>query len=329
MYPVKLLDKASKVEVSQCLDLLSTSFKRSLDYFHWKHNLNEDFEIEEYTFCIFKDNLCIATLQVVIHQMIISNKSYRFALLSDGATHNDYRRLGLFEKLLSHVNEFCAVRDVSFIYGTGNDKSRKAFYKLGFKDFFTSMKASKRVRYNHPMMKAYNLVLNSFGRLTVKKNSNIKKISIKEYAAFSYSQKNKNAVIFEKTEYYLNWRLAETTGSYKIFGIFDTQNALQAVLVLKISKGLFYIVDAIYNEGVEYLNQLLKYTSGLAILNKDISKINCSHNNFLDSKEVFESNKFKISKANSSTLLYVLNKDFIIPDSELNTMHYMRIDKNE
>jgi hypothetical protein len=57
MYNVTLLDKSNKLQVSQCLDLLMHSFNKSLDYYNWKHNIHENFQIEEYTFCIFHSNL--------------------------------------------------------------------------------------------------------------------------------------------------------------------------------------------------------------------------------------------------------------------------------
>ncbi|RED47059.1 acetyltransferase (GNAT) family protein [Winogradskyella eximia] len=329
MHQVTLLDKTSKTEVNQCLDLLEGSFGKGLDYYQWKHNVTQEYGIEEYTFCVFNDNLCIATLQIIVNEMIIMGKPCRFALLSDGATHNDYRRLGLFEKLLSHVNEFCTSRDVSFIYGTGNDKSRKAFYKLGFEDFFSSTKASKRIRYNHPLMKGYNLFLNVFGKLAIKQKDNIKEIAIEDYAKFYTNQKNKYAITCEKSQAYLKWRLDDTTGSYKIYGAFDAHKKIQAVMVVKRSNNMLYIVDAIYNQEMKYLNQLLKYTSDLATLNKNIIKINSIHNNFKGIKKMLEDNNYKISKAGSSTLLYIINTDFKIPYSELENMHYMRIDKNE
>ena len=78
-----------------------------------------------------------------------------------------------------------------------------------------------------------------------------------------------------------------------------------------------------------YLNQLLKHISDLAILNKNIIKINSVHNDFKGIKKAFQNNNYKISKSDSSTLLYILNSDFKIPHSELKNMHYMRIDKNE
>lgn len=329
MYPVKLLDKSSKVEVSQCLDLLNISFKGSLDYFHWKHNLNEAFEVEEYTFCIFKDNLCIATLQVIIHQMINSGKIKRFALLSDGATHGDYRRLGLFEKLLCHTNEFCANINVSFIYGSGNNKSRKAFYKLGFVDFFSTQKATKKIRYNHPVLKIYNYILNRFSQLTSKTFPNIKAITIEEYVLFANNQENIHSISYKKTEVYLKWRLAEPTGAYKIYGAFDAYAILSGVIVVKKSKDLLYIVDALHNNEISFLNQLLQFVTGIAIKDKNITRINSIHNNFKSIKEIFINNKFVITEEGSSALLYPLQPNFKIAQSDLDGMHYMRIDKNE
>ncbi|GGG60091.1 GNAT family N-acetyltransferase [Bizionia arctica] len=328
-YQVKLLDKTSKSEVSQCLDLLQNSFKGSLEYFKWKHNFNETQEIEEYTFCIFKDNLCIATTQAIINVIIINGEKYRFGILCDGATHKDYRRLGLFEDLLSHINEFGEKNDVAFVYSTGNEKSRKALLKLGFEDFFTTLKATKRVRYNHPLMMGYNLFLNNFGKFTFKKTDNIKEISIKDYVVFSAQQKSQHTISYEKTEGYLKWRLADPTGNYKIYGSLNDNQILEAVLVVKASKNLLYIVDAIYNNETSYLTQLVKYVYKLAILDKNVLKINSVHNNFKNIKEVFEANKFNIATEGSSALLFALKPGFKISQSELEMMHYMRIDKNE
>jgi hypothetical protein len=329
MYQVTLLDKTSKEQVTQFLNLLNQSFDKSLSYYHWKHDLEEIYEIEEYTFCIFKDGLCIATLQVIINTMLCANEENRFAILSDGATQNDYRRLGLFEMLLSHTNEFCKFKNVSFIYGTGNSKSRKAFYKLRFEDFFTTLKATKKVRYNHPVMKIYNIFLNTFGTIRSTKFKNIKEVSLKDYSMFSANQTHNHSVSFKKTEDYLKWRLSEPTGDYKIYGSFDGGKRIQAIIVIKKTKDLLYIVDAICNDDTNYLNKLIQFVSSLAIKDRDVTKINCSHSNFKNLKAILYNNSFKITKAGSSVLLFTVHESFNVSENQLNNMHYMRIDKNE
>jgi hypothetical protein len=329
MYKVTLLDKSNKLQVSQCLDLLKQSFNKSLDYYNWKHNINENFQIEEYTFCIFHNNLCIATTQVIVSQMNKSNALIRYGLLCDGATHKDYRRLGLFEKLLSHINVFCANKEVTFVNGTGNEKSRKAFLKLGFEDFFTTVKASKKVRYNHPLLKIYNILLNNFGNFKTSKFDNIKSISIAQYANFNEIQNQKYNIYFEKTEDYLKWRLQEPGFNYSMYGAFDDDQNIQALMVLKTAKDLIYIVDVMYKDDIKYLNQLIKYCSSLAIKDTSIFKINSIHNNFKSMKDIFVQNKFNLTSEGTSTLLFKMEPTFNISPLEVDNMHYMRIDKNE
>lgn len=329
MYQVTLLDKTSKPQVKQFLELLLNSFTKKQDYYNWKHNLDNQFKIEEYTFCIFQDNLCIATTQVIINKIVVSGVTYRFGILCDGATHVDYRRLGLFEKLLSHINEFCIDIDVAFVYSTGNEKSRKALLKLGFVDFFSTQKASKKIRYNHPALKVYKYTLNKFKQLALKSFPNIKVITIVDYVKFAYIQEQNHTISYKKSEAYLKWRLEEPTGKYKIYGAFDAQDVLSGVIVLKKSKDLLYIVDVLYTNEINFLNQLIQFVSGLAIKDKNITKINSIHNNFKSIKEGFLKNNFKITKEGSSALLYTLQPNFKIAQADIEDMHYMRIDKNE
>lgn len=329
MYQVTLLNKNSEAEVKELLSLLQISFNNDLDYYLWKHNLNEKLKIEEYTFCVFHNELCIATTQVIINEIIISRKKHRFGLLCDGATHKDYRRLGLFEKLLSHINEFCSKKAVDFVYSTGNEKSRKALLKLGFKDFFTTLKASKRIRYTHPTLKLYNAGFDILSSLRRNKYHDVREISIKEYVSFYESHKDNYSITFRKTVAYLEWRLKETSGSYTIYAVTDSSNSIKAIVVLKSAGQTLQIVDFMHGEDFNYVNRLVSFASYLASKNKSVVRIICSHNNFKGLKESFESNNFKISQEGSNTLIYVLNPEFKIPYAEMNNMQYMRIDKNE
>ncbi|WP_299338556.1 GNAT family N-acetyltransferase [uncultured Psychroserpens sp.] len=328
MHQITLLDKTSKAQVNQFLDLLLSSFKGDLEYFKWKHNIDETYHIEEYTFCVFENDICIATTQVIVHDMIVSGKTHRFGLLCDGATHKDYRRLGLFEKLLSHINTFCVQKHVDFVYSTGNEKSRKALIKLGFQDFFTSLRASKRLRFNHPILNMYNLALNIFGNISSPKFDNIKPLSIADYSNFSADSRANIKISFDKNVDYLTWRLDETSGTYDVYGSFDSTDKVTGVMVLKTLDNRIYIVDLLASNP-EDIDSLLKFATAVALKNKAIQKINTSHNNFKVYKSHLVSNKYKLFDDSSVTLIYILNSDFKLANLDLENMHYMRIDKNE
>ena len=146
---------------------------------------------------------------------------------------------------------------------------------------------------------------------------------------FANNQEKKHSISYKKTDAYLIWRLAEPTGEYKIYGAFDADKLLSGVIVVKKSKDLLYIVDALYNNEISYLNQLIQFVSGLAIKDEKITRINSIHNNFKSIKEVYINNKFILTEEGSSALLYPLQHGFTIAQSDLDGMHYMRIDKNE
>lgn len=328
MHQITLLDKTSKAQVNQFLDLLLSSFKGDLEYFKWKHNIDETYHIEEYTFCVFENDTCIATTQVIVHNMVVSGKTHRFGLLCDGATHKDYRRLGLFEKLLSHINAFCVQKNVDFVYSTGNEKSRKALIKLGFQDFFISLRASKRLRFNHPILKMYNLALNIFGSISSPKFDSIKPLSIADYSNFSDDSRPNIKISFDKNVDYLTWRLDETSGTYDVYGSFDSTDEITGVMVLKTVDNRIYIVDLLASNPKD-IDSLLKFATAVALKNKAIQKINTSHNNFKAYKRHLVSNKYKLFDDSSVTLIFILNSDFKLANLDLENMHYMRIDKNE
>ncbi|MGS2725200.1 GNAT family N-acetyltransferase [Psychroserpens sp. BH13MA-6] len=328
MYQVTLLDKTSKDQVDQCLDLLLTSFKGDLDYFKWKHDLEGQYHLEEYTFCIFHDQLCIATTQVIVHQMFVSGHTHRFGLLCDGATHKDYRRLGLFEKLLSHINQFSQQHNIDFVYSTGNKKSRKALFKLGFEDFFTTLKASKRIRYNHPLLKLYNLTKLAIVGLSLPKTHAVKPITLDDYAKYYAQHKGDIEISFDKNSNYLKWRLDETTGTYHVYGVFNDADIVNGVVVLKITDNRLYIMDLLASNSKD-IDSLLTYVDAVAINHKAIHKINASHNNFAAYKNELISHKYDMSHQDNSALIYITNPDFKLSNLYLENMHYMRIDKNE
>ena len=325
---IQLLDKSSNKDVSLLLELLQNSFNKSTEYYEWKHNLKNDYEIEEYTFCVFQDHLCIATTQVIVHQMIVSGRTHRFGLLCDGATHKDYRRLGLFEKLLSHINQFSKQNNIDFVYSTGNQKSRKALFKLGFEDFFTTLKASKTIRYNHPLLELYNIAKTAYARFSLPKMDAVKPITLSDYANYTAQHKNDIEISFDKNSDYLKWRLNETTGTYQVYGVFNTVDIISGVVVLKIMDNRLYVMDLLASNS-KAIDSLLTHIDIIAIKHKAIQKINASHNNFAAYKKILVSHNYKLSHQDNSALIYITNPDFNLSNLYLDKMHYMRIDKNE
>ncbi len=330
MYNVKLLDKSSETEIQSVLDLLQTSFNKGYEYYHWKHNIEQSENIEEYTFCIFDNTICISTLQIIINEMVINGKVYRTALLADGATHKDYRRLGLFEKLLKHISVFCIQSNIAFYYGTGNSKSRKAFIKLGFDDFFYAYKAVKKIKYNHKLTGVYNFFIKKITNLKLPQNLNVEKITINEYCFFLKKENTKPKIFFCKSQEYMSWRLAETTGDYYIYGAFDSNKSIKGVMVIKYEKDKLFIVDLICAENSnEYADKMLKYATKLVVSDSSLYKINCTHNNFGELTPVFVANGYKISESTSSAMIHIIDLSFKVPEEINHRMHYMRIDKNE
>ncbi|WP_104736309.1 GNAT family N-acetyltransferase [Hanstruepera ponticola] len=333
-YIIQLLDKSSKKEVSMFLELLQSNFSKSTEYYRWKHNLDKEYEVEEYTFCIYDKKLCVATIQMIVNKIVVSGKDLRFALLCDGATHKDYRRYGIFERMLNKCVSHSKTIDVSFVYSTGNEKSRRALMKLGYQDFFSTFKAQKRIRFGHNLLKPINIVNSIIYKIKGLKingsKTSVKEIDLVDYHAFINSNKGKFDIYFDKSLSHLKWRLDKPEGEYTILGTYDEDQVLRAATVLQLSTSKIYIVDFLFTKGhSHHMNKLLQYIVDLAWRNKGVKHINVIRNNFDETKSVFNENGFNLSQHNIKTLLKYVGENKLFLDSDLKNMHYMRIDKNE
>ncbi|MFI1771041.1 GNAT family N-acetyltransferase [Thalassobellus citreus] len=331
MYNIELLNKQSNEDVKLLLNLLQENFNKSIDYYVWKHNLNQDLQVEEYTFCVFHDNLCIASLQLIINTITVSGKIIRFGLLADGATHKNYRRFGLFEKLLNHCKDFSSKINVYFFIGSGNEKSRKAFLKLEYQDFFSTVMLKKKIRYNISILKPLNRVNCFFFLLKFKREEYcVEEISSHTYIDFIKINQKSFKFFFNKPPSHLEWRLKKTDGKNVIYGFFDKQKKLQAVAIVQFTSNMIYIKD-ILSTGLNtnHLDKLIKYIIKQAWLNENITRINCNINDFNSVNVAFQKNGLKLIRDTNNVLIKIVNKNFSFKEEELENMHYMRIDKNE
>jgi len=306
---------------------LTSNFNLSESYFTWKHNLKNSYLIEEKTFCIFFEKKCIASLQIIISEISINNKVYKFGLISDAVTHDSYRKLGLFEKLLNYSYDYFKAKDFIFFIASGNKKSRKVMLKLNYINFFGGIIARKRIRYSRILANPFILV--NFYLRSTKLNKKIIEINKEQYIEFINNNQSLSELHFLKSKPYMDWRLKKPIGVYKSLAI-NENGILKAVFIVQINRDLIYLKHFfIINDEVKYLDEILKYVDYLAIKDKRVKKIKVLHNNFKGYKEIFNKNNYNLYKDKNFILLKYLKSDFHINQSQINTLNYMKIDKNE
>ncbi len=99
-YEIKQLDIDSKEEINGLYNCLRECFNMNYEYFAWKHLFECSNFLDRFTYCIFYQRKCIATLQIIVSELYIYNQLYHFGLAVDGATDAGHRGQGLYKKLL-------------------------------------------------------------------------------------------------------------------------------------------------------------------------------------------------------------------------------------
>lgn len=318
---------------NELFSLLSNNFNKTHKYYEWKQCSNAKYSIEKYTYCFFDEGKCIATLLMIVDNFHHKGKKFRYALMADGATHKDYRRMGLFESLLNNAILYLADEKVEFVLGTGNKTSRKTFIKkLNYRDFTIMFKARYKVRYKYSLLNIISFTKKMLINIKpVNRKLQVVDIDYKSY--FDYNQKlltQFDSYFYHELNGFL-WRVNKPRSNYKYKALFDENSDLIAISLINYLEDHLYIEDFVFKQEKElYARHLIRYIQKEAFGLSGINRILFSHNLNERLQNVFEKEGFKIKIGNNSVLYKLIPGSTIqLEKLDVNKLHFARIHKNE
>lgn len=327
-YTINKLNKKSPKQTKALIYLLNEAFDKSPEYFEWKHNLSEAYEIEEYSYCIFHENKCIATLQAIVDGFHCNGTNYRYALIADGVTDGGYRRLGLFEKLIEYALEDLKDYKVEFILGFGNKISRQTLVKkLGYRDFSQMFNARFKIRFN-----GIASVINPINQFFFRLKYSLNKTPVIVLDTNSYLDNYNHLVsnfdtYFFKDRRSLEWRISKPGSNFKAFGA-TSKEVCEALALVNFLGDLLYIEDFIFKKGTpESAQRLISYIKSEAYKIGAVNRILFSHSSDENFQRLFSGEGFKVTISDKSVLYKPSSESILQPNIE--DLHFTRIHKNE
>lgn len=337
MFEIKTFNFKDQKEQKILFNCLQVSFKMDYDYFVWKH-INDDFSREKrITFCIYDNELCAATLQIIINSIHIGDSKHSFALIVDGATLPDYRGKGLYNKLLEHVINYLKSNGIDFMLAFGNNISRIPLEKyFEFQTFSPMYAAFRKIESSNKMHLPVVLARKWSFKIEQKFKSQklrVESIKLIEFLDFFEKSRKNYTVSFDRFENDFKWRLQKPDADYTIYGVFDeNKRIIGATIINSVHIDRTIVVDDfIYlNENVKslVLKELLFFAKSLAY-SKKYKSIKYNSNVCIEEMNLFKSNGFTISTTAKHVLIRTINTDFKWDLNLSNKMHYTRIDKFE
>jgi hypothetical protein len=220
----------------------------NIDYFKWKYIDNPAGLVEGYYAKHITTGEVAAYYGVIPQNYIIQNEKQKWFQSCDTMTHTNHRRKGLFQKLANHCYSELTKSNNLVIIGFGGSESTPGFIKFGWKQIFNTK------NYFRPAF---------LSKLQVFLNSDqVQEVSVEDIInSLIISEKYYNNMInlfLDKDV--IKWRLNNPLKKYKILGLRNKNNTLDAYIIYFLEKNKCIILDFYYNNS-KSLNCILKKIS--------------------------------------------------------------------
>lgn len=281
LYPQKITDMILsrsdqlKIDKEQILALTQKIFGdvelSKSDFFDWQYLDNPDGEA---IVIIAKDdektNSIIGVESILPMNLMVNQKVVRASLSCNSYVDPDYRKKGIFSKLISFVKKESTINDISCIYGVANDNSFNSFMKKDSHEISNLPILFRLLRLSNYFPFPLSTFLHIFDNIwKIKKNNNPNVFEFKDYFDESFEVLCKKAnqripIIKHRTKEYLNWRFKDhPTREYKTF-VLKENSILEGYIVTRKAvvngKSIGVIVDFLVdsNANPEKIKDLIK-----------------------------------------------------------------------
>ncbi len=239
----------------QVLDLLRPLWGHMLpeqgaSYFKWKYIDNPcTDDILYFTAIDEPKQKVVGVLGFLILQYNLNGKTINLATISDGVIHADYRRMGIYEKLIRYGMNFIRENhDVFFCNATsGNYPANQGLIKMGSIPI-----AQKKIYYKSSLYPYYRHKHDDYAF------SCATEARPGEMAALCKKKQNNAVLSLNKTSEFLSWRYSNPLPQYGYVYAYKGNDLVAFVSYYKISDHRHFILDYEYCEK-DIFRSLIKF----------------------------------------------------------------------
>jgi len=259
-----ILAKSNQLQTDkdQILDLTRKIFGdieiSKSDFFDWQYLDNPEGEA---IVIIAKDddkkNSIIGIESILPMNLIINQKIIKASLSCNSYVHLNYRKKGIFSKLISTVKEESMKKNISCIYGVANDNSFNSFIKKGSHEISNMPILFRPLRLSNYFPFPLGTFLHLFDNFwKIKKNVTPNVSQFNDYFDESFEKLTETAskripIMKQRTKEFLNWRYKDhPTRQYKTF-VLKENSILEGYIITRKTtvkgKSVGVIVDFLIN----------------------------------------------------------------------------------
>ena len=210
------------------------------DFFDWQYLENPDGKAiviiakdEE------KNNSIIGIESILPMNLMINQKIIKASLSCNSYVDPDYRKKGIFSKLISFVKKESVKNNISYIYGVANDNSYNSFMKKDSHEISNLPILFRPLRLSNYFSFPLSTFLHIFDNIwKIKKSNNPNIIQFTDCFDESFEVLCKNAnqripIIKNRTKEYLNWRYKDhPTREYTTF-VLKENSTLEGYIITR------------------------------------------------------------------------------------------------
>ncbi len=234
-------------------------------YFDWQYRDNPDGKAIVLLAYDDSNNLIVGTSTITPEKLLVDGEEIMSSHSCNVQVHPNYRKKGIFSKLLLPMPEFALANNIHSFYGTPNDNSFKAFINEGSIEITHLPLLVRPIRFSQYFCFPIKQILKPFDILWKKKKSfsySIEQLNDDfddSFEILARKTSNRVSVMHSRTKEFLNWRYKNhPTRKYHIFTLKENNELLGYIITKihyldkkKVGVILDYMVDADFEDKVQ------------------------------------------------------------------------------
>lgn len=279
------IQKFESTEFKDLIPLMKNCFGLNVDeyYFKWKYFENPAGDLIGYV--AEHEDKIVGFLGATPATYIYDGEKFKVYQAVDLMTHSDYRRIGIFKKISTQIQDYINSSLSSFQIAFPESGSNAAigFKKIGWEYMFFAAFYFKP----HSYIKISNLFNHQRKGITIKEINDLSLIS-----DFTLNYNLGKRVSLVKDFNFLKWRLANPRFKYNIIGSFKQDDLIGYIIYSINEYNDIFIVDALgFQKFPDSMNSLFSYLQKQVLINNYRSIMTFVQKNTLFHKIIVK-NKF-------------------------------------
>jgi L-amino acid N-acyltransferase YncA len=254
------------------------------DFFDWQYLKNPEGQAIVITAKDNENNNSVIGVESILPMaLIVNQKIVKASLSCNSYVHTNYRKKGIFSKLISTLFDESAKKEILCIYGVANDNSFNSFVNKGSHEIVDLPILFKPLRLSRFFPFPLNILIHLFDNIwKVNKKSNPNVVDFHEDFDKSFETLVEKAskrvpIIQRRTKEFLNWRYRNhPTREYKTF-VLRENSVLEGYIIVRktqvngklIGVIVDLLIDSNKNKGIQdLLMYALEYfwNSGVSVV---------------------------------------------------------------